>query len=142
MPFLARGPRHSLLELPPATLRVLGVNVPTGGGGYFRLFPLWLLERTLRQVARTCHPAVAMLYFHPWEFDTEQQRLPLGRLSRCRTYVGIPRTRGRLTALLGRHRFARAVDVARQLCPAGRAQPAGAAPEAAPRKLGTVVNGR
>jgi polysaccharide deacetylase family protein (PEP-CTERM system associated) len=122
MPFLARGERHTILELPPATLRVLGVNVPTGGGGYFRLFPLWLLERTLRQVARKCWPAVAMLYFHPWEFDPEQERLPLGRLSRCRTYVGIGRTRGRLQALLARHRFARAVDVARQLCPSGRAR--------------------
>ena len=34
MPFLARGQRHEILELPPATLRVAGANVPTGGGGY------------------------------------------------------------------------------------------------------------
>jgi polysaccharide deacetylase family protein (PEP-CTERM system associated) len=115
VPFLARGPRHTILEIPPATWRVLGVNVPTGGGGYFRLFPLWLLERTLRQVARKCRPAVAMLYFHPWEFDPDQERLPLGRVSRFRTYVGIGRTRGRLAALLARHRFTRAIDVARQL---------------------------
>ena len=131
VPFLARGERHSILEIPPATLRLLGVNVPTGGGGYFRLFPLWLLERTLRQVARTCRPAVAMLYFHPWEFDTEQERLPLGRLSRCRTYVGIKRTPGRLRALLARHRFARAVDVARQLGP-GRLAPPGRDPTGQP----------
>jgi polysaccharide deacetylase family protein (PEP-CTERM system associated) len=121
VPFIARGHHHSILEIPPATLRVLGVNIPTGGGGYFRLFPLWLLERTLRQVARTCQPAVAMLYFHPWEFDPDQERLPLGRLSRFRTYVGIRRTRGRLSSLLARYRFTRAVDVAKQLdaqCPA------------------------
>jgi polysaccharide deacetylase family protein (PEP-CTERM system associated) len=114
-PFLARGERHSILEIPPATWRVLGANVPTGGGGYFRLFPLWLLERTLRQVARKCRPSVAMLYFHPWEFDPGQERLPLGHLSRFRTYVGLKRTRGRLQTLLARHRFVRAVDVAKQL---------------------------
>src|SRR5262249_18412693 len=114
-PFLARGVSHSILEIPPATLRVLGINIPTGGGGYFRLFPLFLLERTLRQVERDCHPAVAMLYFHPWEFDPEQARLPLGRLSRFRTYVGIKPSRRRLTTLLERHRFVRAVEVAKQL---------------------------
>jgi polysaccharide deacetylase family protein (PEP-CTERM system associated) len=114
-PFLARGARHSLLEIPPATLRVLGVNVPTGGGGYFRLLPLFLVELTFRQVARRCLPAVAMMYFHPWEFDPEQTRLPLGRLNRFRTYVGIQRSRRRLVCLLGRHRFVRAIDVAKRL---------------------------
>lgn len=114
-PFLARGERHSILELPPATLRFLGMNVPAGGGGYFRLFPLFVMERALRQTGRDCRPPIAMLYFHPWEFDPEQARLPLRPLSRFRTYVGIGRSRDRLAALIGRYRFTRAIDVARQL---------------------------
>jgi polysaccharide deacetylase family protein (PEP-CTERM system associated) len=117
-PFLARGEAGGeVLEIPPATLRVLGGNVPAGGGGYFRLFPPAVIEHALRQTRRSCRPAVAMLYFHPWEFDPDQPRLPLGRLSRWRTYVGIARSRQRLDALLARHRgsFARAVDVARRL---------------------------
>jgi hypothetical protein len=57
---------------------------------------------------------VAMLYFHPWEFDPDQQRLPLGRLSRFRTYVGINRSRHRLASLLAEYQFARACDVARE----------------------------
>jgi polysaccharide deacetylase family protein (PEP-CTERM system associated) len=114
-PFLARGERHAVLELPPATWRVGGVNVPMGGGGYFRLFPLWLTERALRQTAVDCRPAVAVLYFHPWEFDPGQERLPLRGLSRFRTYVGLSRTRGRLADLLARHRFSRAADVAADL---------------------------
>ena len=101
-----------MAPLPPATLRLGGATVPMGGGGYFRLFPLWLTERALRQTAAAVRPAVATLYFHPWEFDPGQARLPLGRASRFRTYVGLRRTRGRLGALLARHRFARAVDVA------------------------------
>jgi hypothetical protein len=114
-PFLAHGEESAILELPPATLRVAGANVPMGGGGYFRLFPLWVTERALRQTAADCRPAVAVLYFHPWEFDPGQARLPLRGLSRYRTYVGLGRTRGRLTGLLARHRFARAVDVAGDL---------------------------
>jgi len=114
-PFLVRGHTHSILELPPVTLRLLGVNVPMGGGGYFRLFPLFLMEWAIRQMGRQTSPSVAMLYFHPWEFDPDQERLPLRLLSRFRTYVGLRRTRGRLTTLLGRHHFSRAMNVAKQL---------------------------
>jgi polysaccharide deacetylase family protein (PEP-CTERM system associated) len=114
-PFLARGERHSLLELPPATLRLCGLNLPMGGGGYFRLFPLFLTRLAIEQTGRDCEPSVATLYFHPWEFDPEQRRLPLNWLSRLRTYVGIHRSRRRMAALLGHYRFCRAVDVAKEM---------------------------
>jgi polysaccharide deacetylase family protein (PEP-CTERM system associated) len=114
-PFLARGNRNTILELPPVTLRLLGMNMPMGGGGYFRLFPLFLTRWAIRQTLKRTVPPVAMLYFHPWEFDPEQQRLALGRFSGWRTYVGISKTRDRLTALFRGHLFARAVDVAREL---------------------------
>jgi polysaccharide deacetylase family protein (PEP-CTERM system associated) len=115
-PFWAVGEQHAILELPPATLCVAGVTVPMGGGGYFRMFPLWLTERALRQTAADCYPPVATVYFHPWEFDPDQARLPLRGLNRFRTYVGLTRTRGRLSRLLSRHRFARAADIAKELC--------------------------
>ena len=115
VPFLARGAEREILELPPATLRVGGAIVPVGGGGYFRLLPLWVLEHALAQVRQTCQPPVAMLYFHPWEFDPGQPRLPLRGLNRFRTYVGIERSRDRLVTLLAGHHFARGVDVARRL---------------------------
>jgi polysaccharide deacetylase family protein (PEP-CTERM system associated) len=114
-PFVAHGPERGLLELPPATWRLLGMNLPMGGGGYFRLFPLFCTEAAIRQTGRHSSPAVATLYFHPWEFDPEQQRLPLRSLSRLRTYVGIRRSRAKLAALLPRYRFCRARDVAQQL---------------------------
>jgi polysaccharide deacetylase family protein (PEP-CTERM system associated) len=123
VPFLARGEQHSLLELPPTTLRLFNMNLPMGGGGYFRLFPLFFTKWAVGQTERTCRPAVANLYFHPWEFDPEQELLPLGRVSRFRTYVGIRRSRAKLAALLARHSFVRAVDVARDLLPAMSALP-------------------
>jgi polysaccharide deacetylase family protein (PEP-CTERM system associated) len=114
-PFRVVGRQHSLLEFPPATLRLCGINAPMGGGGYFRLFPLFLTRWALRQARRSSAPPVAMLYFHPWEFDPDQRRLPLGRLSKFRTYVGIGRSQGRLIALLKRYQFTRAIDVAKEL---------------------------
>lgn len=114
-PFLARGCERQILEIPPATLRLGGVNAPVGGGGYFRLLPLFLMEWAIAQVRRDVRPAVAMLYFHPWEFDPGQPRLPLRNVSRFRTYVGITRSQSRLISLLSRYRFARAIDVACRL---------------------------
>jgi polysaccharide deacetylase family protein (PEP-CTERM system associated) len=114
-PFRARGRKHSILELPPATLRLFGVNTPMGGGGYFRLFPLFMTQWAMRQTRHCTWPPVATLYFHPWEFDPGQDRLPLRPLSRLRTYVGLSRSQGRLISLLENYQFARAVDVAKEL---------------------------
>ncbi len=100
-PFLVRGERSTIRELPPATYRLGRLNIPTGGGGYFRLLPRVALSRTLGQIARRRSPAVAMLYFHPWEFDPDQPRLPLNRANRFRTYVGQGRSRSKLAALIG-----------------------------------------
>ena len=115
-PFILEGERGSILELPPATYRVLGQNLPVAGGGYFRLFPLSFLRAGVNQLAKGPDP-VGMLYFHPWEFDPGQPKLPLGRLSRARTYVGIASSARRLGSLLRRYvgRFRRAVDVVTEL---------------------------
>jgi hypothetical protein len=58
-----------------------------------------------------------MLYFHPWEFDLEQAKLPLRRLSRFRTYHGVAASRGRLDRLLGGRDFVRAIDAVETLRP-------------------------
>jgi polysaccharide deacetylase family protein (PEP-CTERM system associated) len=113
-PFVALGAEREILELPPLTYRVAGMNLPVAGGGYFRLFPPAVMHAGLRQAGRTT-PNVAMLYFHPWEFDPDQPRLPLGRLSRWRTYVGVGKTTDRLSRLLGRYPFRRAIDAVRDL---------------------------
>ncbi len=114
-PFLLQGENQKLVELPPATLRFLGMNLPIGGGGYFRLFPLFFLNWALSQLKGKPFPAVATLYFHPWEFDPVQARLPLSKLSSFRTYVGLTNSSKKLDRLLQGQTFARAVDVARQL---------------------------
>lgn len=111
-PFFAHGESGSILEFPPATLQLRGFNLPVGGGGYFRLLPLAALEFACRQLARAASASVATVYFHPWEFDPCQPRLPLKGLNRFRTYVGINRSRERLLTFLARHRFVRAIDAA------------------------------
>ena len=119
-PFVLCGATADILELPPATYRLFRQNMPVAGGGYFRLFPPAVMRAGLRQLAAhppAAGPAVGMLYFHPWEFDPDQPRLPLRRVARWRTYVGVGRSLGRLERLLARYRphFRRAVDVVADL---------------------------
>lgn len=114
VPFRVRGIQQSILELPPVTYRVAGMNLPAAGGGYFRLFPPAILRAGVRQaLAEPTESAV--LYFHPWEFDPDQPKLPLKKLSRWRTYVGIGRSRGRLSKLIGRFGSGRMIDSAQRL---------------------------
>jgi polysaccharide deacetylase family protein (PEP-CTERM system associated) len=92
-----------VLEIPPLTLRVLGMNLPVGGGGYLRFFPIRLLGRGL-SVARRAGK-VAVVYLHPWELDPHQPILPMGRFARWRHRVGLGRTESKLRWLLKRHPF-------------------------------------
>ena len=121
-PFVAVGKEREILELPPVTYRVARVNLPVAGGGYFRLFPLALMRAGLRQASRS-EPGVGMLYFHPWEFDPDQPRLPLKRFSRWRTYVGVTKTTRRLGQLLASYPFRRAIDVVNDIRASGVALP-------------------
>jgi polysaccharide deacetylase family protein (PEP-CTERM system associated) len=94
-----------LVELPIATLRVANMNWPAGGGGYFRLLPYAVSKWSLRRInTADLHPAVC--YFHPWELDTDQPRIPgVGIKTRFRHYVNLHRTAPRLARLLADFRW-------------------------------------
>jgi polysaccharide deacetylase family protein (PEP-CTERM system associated) len=93
----------SLLEIPPLTWRVLGRNVPVGGGGYLRLLPVRLVGGALAAAARGGHQG--MIYLHPWELDPGQPVIAMGRVGTWRHRVNLHRTADKLAWLLGRHRF-------------------------------------
>ena len=47
----------------------------------------------------------AVVYFHPWDIDPDQPRLPAGRLSRFRHYTNLGRMETRLRKLLASFSF-------------------------------------
>jgi polysaccharide deacetylase family protein (PEP-CTERM system associated) len=96
-------PAGRLGEVPPATLRVGGKNLPAGGGAYFRLFPYALVRAAFREAERRGAPAT--FYIHPWEVDPEQPRIPVPPATRVRHYGGLRHTTPRLRRLLGEFRF-------------------------------------
>lgn len=93
----------SIVEIPPATARVFGVDLPVAGGGYLRHFPQALIRFGLSSLAREGIPAV--VYLHPWEIDPGQPRLDVPWLSRVRHYRNLDKVHGRVSELLDRFRF-------------------------------------
>ncbi len=94
-----------IYEIPPTTVSVLGQNLPAGGGGYLRMLPMWYTLWALKRVRnRESRPGV--VYFHPWELDPEQPRLPGSFKARLRHYTNLSCMAGRLRELLRSGRFA------------------------------------
>ncbi len=98
-PRIIRTPRgHRLVEAPVACFHWLGRRRPVGGGGYFRLWPYWVIRRAWRQLEAAGRPGI--VYFHPYEYDPAEmkaysQDIPL----RVRLHQG-----------LGRKGFPRKID--------------------------------
>ena len=100
-PRFAHQAADGLLEIPITTLRLFNRNLPSSGGGYFRLLPYALSRWMLRQV-NAADGEAAVFYFHPWEIDPGQPRIAgIDRKTRFRHYVNIHRMERRLQSLLG-----------------------------------------
>ncbi|HEX7939626.1 MAG TPA: XrtA system polysaccharide deacetylase [Gemmatimonadaceae bacterium] len=92
-----------LLELPPATLEVLGVRLPAGGGAYLRLLPAGVVRTAFKECEKRGMPGT--LYVHPWEFDPDQPRFRVPWWTRIRHYGGLATAEGRLRRLFEEFRF-------------------------------------
>jgi polysaccharide deacetylase family protein (PEP-CTERM system associated) len=99
LPFRPRNaPR--IVELPLPTLAVGRLNLPAGGGGFFRLLPYaasrWAIARLNAAERLDC-----IFYFHPWEIDPDQPRIAgLRARSQMRHYLNLGRMEARLVRLL------------------------------------------
>jgi polysaccharide deacetylase family protein (PEP-CTERM system associated) len=107
---VCRSGAGTLMEFPIGTASVLGVNLPIGGGGFFRLLPVGLVCRAIRRVNHRERQPI-MFYVHPWELDAGQPRPPMAWHHRFRHYVGIEHEAAKLACLLNQFAFGTARDV-------------------------------
>lgn len=106
-PRFAHQVRAGLIEVPIATVRIMQRNWPAGGGGYFRLFPYALSRWSIKRI-NAVDGMPAIFYFHPWELDPHQPRVPAaGLTTRFRHYLNLDRVDVRLQSLLGDFRWDR-----------------------------------
>ena len=98
-----------LLEVPVTVADLAGRRMATGGG-FFRLLPSALMNFAVGQVSGDGQPAV--FYFHPWEIDPGQPRVPNAPLrSKVRHYSRLGAMSGKLRELIRRHDWGRMDDV-------------------------------
>ncbi len=89
---------NSIIEIPVTTAKFLNLNIPVGGGAYFRVWPYSVTRWGFRQVVKSGKPGV--FYMHPWEIDTEQPRIKLPPRLYLTHYTGLNTTERKLKKLL------------------------------------------
>jgi polysaccharide deacetylase family protein (PEP-CTERM system associated) len=104
------GNGGGIQEIPLSTIRIGGQNVPVGGGGYFRLYPVAATVWAIRRLNES-EGQPAVFYIHPWELDPGQPRMPAGRLTQLRHRLNIGATERKLGTLLERFRFGPVSDL-------------------------------
>jgi polysaccharide deacetylase family protein (PEP-CTERM system associated) len=107
-----RRPAGEIVEFPPSTVQLAGVNWPMTGGGYFRLLPYALFRWGLRRINRLEHQP-AMFMVHAWEVDPAQPMIAGTRMNVWRHRNNLSRTESRLERLLADFRFASLREVLR-----------------------------
>jgi polysaccharide deacetylase family protein (PEP-CTERM system associated) len=101
---------NGLIEFPLSVIDVFGRPFPFGGGGYFRLYPLFLTEMCMKRLNNTGKPV--MMYIHPYEIGPVIPRIPsLSPYRRFRHYFNCRSGRLRLGKLLPKFNFSTALDV-------------------------------
>lgn len=88
--------QSDFIELPVTTVKLGSRILAAGGGGFFRLLPYALYERSIRKMQREDGHG-AIFYFHPWEIDPEQPRVKNAPVrSKIRHYSNLKVMRAKL----------------------------------------------
>ncbi|MFQ5444579.1 MAG: DUF3473 domain-containing protein, partial [Nitrospinales bacterium] len=90
--------------------RILGQNIPLGGGGYLRLLPLSVTKAAVRNINEK-HGKPVIFYIHPWEVDVDQPRLNGRLLSKTRHYLNLKSTFPKVKALLQEFKYKPLVEL-------------------------------
>ena len=86
-------------EVCVSSLKVVGRDIPWGGGGWFRLFPYGVFQAGVDRIAKSGQPYV--FYIHPWEIDPGQPRVRCARRSHgWRHYMNLHKCADRWERLL------------------------------------------
>jgi polysaccharide deacetylase family protein (PEP-CTERM system associated) len=95
-------------EIPMSVARVGSANIPFGGGGYLRAYPLALTKALFRFACNRGQNGV--FYVHPWEIDKEQPPVIAPFLNRLRHGQGISGTEGKIEGILESFGVCRVAD--------------------------------
>jgi polysaccharide deacetylase family protein (PEP-CTERM system associated) len=102
-PYLACRGKGQIVEFPMTVTKMFGKPTCFFGGGYLRLFPLFLVKKMAARVLSENRPV--MFYIHPREIDPNHPRLPMNFKRRFKSYVNLSTTAGKINSLLDKFEF-------------------------------------
>ncbi len=91
--------KDNFFEIPVSALSLKSMQIPIGGGAYFRLLPGVMFNGFVKKKIQRDH--FYSMYLHPWEFEPEQPRIKNIKLNyKIRHYTGLSKTADRLDKLI------------------------------------------
>jgi polysaccharide deacetylase family protein (PEP-CTERM system associated) len=118
---MAANGNGEIWEIPMAVWSIGPFRIPFGGGGYLRLYPLFLTKVLFRSQLEKGKPSI--LYMHPWELDADQPRINAPFLRHLRHYAGIRNMENKLVRLLQSLEFGTVRQYMEERIAAGNALP-------------------
>jgi len=115
-PFVIERRGRTIVEAPASTVTIGPLNLPIGGGGYFRILPYAWTRWGIARVNRLEHRP-AIFYLHPWEIDPDQPALHTSWLGRFRHYRNLDATEDRLKRLLDDFAFGTLASIIASMVP-------------------------
>lgn len=95
---------QDLWEFPVSIVKISKLRIPFSGGGYFRLFPYYMISRFIKRVNAKGHPVV--VYLHPRDIDVYQPRIPMPIRRSLKCYINLHSTKEKLCRMLDEFSFA------------------------------------
>tara|TARA_Y100000816_G_scaffold287423_1_gene270130 strand:- start:9551 stop:10405 length:855 start_codon:yes stop_codon:yes gene_type:complete len=87
-------------EFPINFYNLFGKNIMFSGGGYFRIFPYFMIKRMMKD------SNYVMTYFHPRDFDPDQPVLKdISVIRYIKSYIGLKSSKNKLIKLLNDFKF-------------------------------------
>lgn len=111
-PFVHKLP-NGLIEVPLSTIDFLGRRFPFGGGGYLRLYPLFVTNLCISHLNKLGHPC--MVYIHPCEVGPIIPKIPgISFYRKFRHYYNCRAGSERLRKVLHSFKFGPVIEILKQ----------------------------
>jgi polysaccharide deacetylase family protein (PEP-CTERM system associated) len=104
VPFIINTKSGLLEEFPVPVVSIGGLGTAFSGGGYFRLFPSFIIHALITLFNWRSKPVLS--YLHPRDLDPGAPRLSMPINRRVKCYINLTETPKKLRKMLSQHEFA------------------------------------
>jgi len=102
-PVIVKTADNEIIEFPQTLIELGFIKLSCFGGGYFRLFPGFMIKKFSKTILRKNRPLI--IYIHPRDIDLEQPDIVFPFLKKFRHYVNISKTTKKLDQITKLHNF-------------------------------------